>query len=217
MKDIRYGVYLRPDAATCWAVTQITLALRKQFGLVSAAAFPPHATLIGNLATDISEDELVARLDPVLSSIRPFRIYNSGIVRTPKDTFEYNVDLDENAHEPNDALRTLAKIVAETVIPIALRKADTLTVPVEDYEFAGHIGLGSHDLALATRLSDEVGEFLAGLPISAPTSFETRFFTLFEFTADWSAHWWEHLEWRHIRSWEAHHPAVNPVPVKVII
>ena len=48
-RQTRYGVFLRPDPLTCASVTRITGQLRAQFGLVSAGAFPPHATLAGSL------------------------------------------------------------------------------------------------------------------------------------------------------------------------
>lgn len=199
---MRYGVYLRPDAATCWAVTQITDALRRQFGLVSAGTFPPHATLVGNLATKISEVQLVRCLDPVFEGIEPFAVYNSGIERTRKNTFEYNVNLDSAGCLPNEALGKVARTVLEAVLPVSSPVEDTLTVSVEDYRFAGHLGLASHELGIDDRLSDEVGEFLEELPVVAPRSFTVRYFTLFEFVAEWDTHWWEDLRWRHIKSWD---------------
>lgn len=36
----RYGIFLRPDARTCRAVTVVTDQIRAQYGLVSAGAFP---------------------------------------------------------------------------------------------------------------------------------------------------------------------------------
>ena len=59
----RYGVFLRPDPLTCAAVTRITGQLRAQFGLVSAGAFPPHATLAGSLPLAGPPEEL-ARARP---------------------------------------------------------------------------------------------------------------------------------------------------------
>jgi hypothetical protein len=44
----RYGVFLTPDPATCAAVSTVTGLIRAQYGFVSAAAFPPHATLAGS-------------------------------------------------------------------------------------------------------------------------------------------------------------------------
>ena len=58
--DVRYGVFLTPDARTSAAITMITGFVRAQFGLASAGAFPPHVTLAGSLPLRVDEDELVA-------------------------------------------------------------------------------------------------------------------------------------------------------------
>jgi hypothetical protein len=203
LKDIRYGIFLRPDPATCWNVTQITTAVREQFGLRSAGAFPPHATLIGNLATGASETEIVALLDPVFDGLQTFTVYNAGISRQEKNTFEYNVNLDASGQNPNEHLRLVAAAVKRAVLPISVPVDDYLVTPVADYEFAGHLGLASHELAVDSRISDEIGEFIAGLPLVAPASFAAEWYSLFEFKADWTAPWWEHLTWRHLKSWRA--------------
>lgn len=203
MTDIRYGIYLRPDPATCWNVTQTTLAVKRQFGLVSAGAFPPHATLIGNLASAASVPELVAALDPVFEGLQPFPVYNAGVVRTASNTWEFNVDLDENAAAPNEPLRAAALAVKDAVLPLSVPVNDYLVRPVAAYTFAGHLGLASHELLVDDSLSDQVGEFIQQLPIEpAPPSFSARWFSLFEFRADWSGPWWEHMTWRHLHSWE---------------
>lgn len=203
MNDIRYGIFLRPDPETCWAITQITHALRQQYGFVAALAFAPHATLIGNLNVDISEGELIAALDPVFANVAPIAVYNSGVQRTHKGTYEYNIDLDATAERPNAQLRQIAADVKSAVLPLHVTHQDYLAPNVRDYTFAGHMGLASFELHVDNRLSDEVGEFIAGLPIMAPASFVARWYTLFQFRADWSGHWWNDMPWRHVTSWEA--------------
>jgi hypothetical protein len=203
MNDIRYGIFLRPDPETCWAITQITLALRQQYGFVAAAAFAPHATLIGNLQSGVPEDELVRVLDDVFDGVRPFPVYNSGVQRTHKGTFEYNINLDAHADGINSELNTVAASAREAVLPIHVRHDDFLAPNVQDYNFAGHLGLASFELHVDNRLSDEVGEFISGLPIRPPQSFVARWYTLFQFEADWSGYWWENMPWRHVKSWEA--------------
>jgi hypothetical protein len=203
LTDVRYGIFLRPDPATCWTVTQVTHALNKQFGLVQAGAFPPHATLIGNLATQATEAELIAVLDPVFCDVLSFPVYNSGVVRKEGGTYEYNVNLDESGTRPNEPLGRIAAAVAKAVAPLSVPVDDSMTVPVAEYEFAAHLGLAGHDLTVDGHLSREVGDFLAGLPLQPPASFLARWYSLFEFRADWSGHWWHQMTWRHIRSWEA--------------
>jgi hypothetical protein len=181
----------------------VTHALNKQFGLVSAGAFPPHITLIGNLCTQATEDELIAALDPVFDDVRPFPVYNSGIDRRGPGTYEYNVNLDESGNKPNEPLGRVADTVAKTVAPLSVPVDEYMVTPVAEYKFAAHLGLASHELVVDNRLSQEVGDFLAGLPLQPPASFLARWYSVFEFRADWSSQWWQHMTWRHIHSWEA--------------
>jgi hypothetical protein len=201
--DIRYGIFLRPDPETCWAVTQITQALRQQYGLVAAAAFAPHATLIGNLQSRVSEEELIKTLDAVFAEVRPFPVYNTGVERTRNGTFEYNINLDAHGEHANEALSQVAAAVKAATLPVHVPHQDYLAPNVQDYVFAAHIGLASFELRGDNRLSDEIGEFIAGLPIVAAASFVARWYTLFQFRADWSGHWWQTMHWRHVKSWEA--------------
>ncbi|MGA6155756.1 hypothetical protein ACPEIC_20645 [Stenotrophomonas sp. NPDC087984] len=75
----RYGVFLRPDPRTCALLTDLHLLLRQSYGLVSCAAYPPHATLAGNVPTDAPEDELADRIGAALSDTSAFTAYNTGI------------------------------------------------------------------------------------------------------------------------------------------
>jgi len=203
MTDVRYGIFLRPDAATCWTVTQITFALKQQFGLVSAGAFPPHATIIGNFRTEASQDELIAVLDDVFAGVQPLTVYNSGIERN-SDRYGFNLNLNESATDVNRSLEKVARRVSDAVEPLCAPPdpPDLLTPGPADYSFAAHLSLAAHELAIDNRLSDEIGEFLEGLPITPPASFTARWYSLFEFRADWSSYWWEHMTWRHLRSWD---------------
>ncbi len=68
----RYGIYLRPDAKTCRAVTAVTDQLRAQYGLLSAGAFPPHATLVGSQPFGFSEPAVIGALTDLLDGRPPF-------------------------------------------------------------------------------------------------------------------------------------------------
>ncbi|MGO4586625.1 hypothetical protein AB4Z38_22485 [Arthrobacter sp. 2RAF6] len=202
MNDIRYGVFLRPDPATCWTVTQIYQAVNQQFGRMSAIAFAPHATLAGNLATGCSVEGLIAVLDPVFCAVGPIPIYNSGLERNSKNAFEYNINLAADGLAANQPLAQVASQVKAAVMPLSVPVNDFLVTPVDEYPFAAHLSLTGHELVLDGRLSDEIGEFIAGLPLTPPASFTLRWYTLFEFRADWDGPWWEQMTWRHIKSWD---------------
>ena len=199
MNNIRYGIFFRPDPATCWAVTQVLFAVKQQFGLVAGSAFAPHATLIGNLQSAVGEEELVGILDGVFADIRPFPVYNHGI----KD-FAYRVNNDVMNEGPNQDLARIATAVKDAVQPIHVTHTDYLAPNVQDYTFNAHLSLASFDLGLDPRLKPEVSEFIEGLPIAPPVSFVLRWYTLFELTSsDWNGRWWEDQTWRHVKSWEA--------------
>lgn len=207
---IRYGIFLRPDPATCWAVTQITYALQQQYGLVAAAAFPPHATLIGNLQSKVPESELVSILDTVFNNAAPFPVYNHGVARTSGGSFRYDLNLDQLGVRANAQLGRMAAAVRKAVLPLHARHDDYLAPNVQEYAFEGHLTLAGFELHIDSRLSDEVGDFLAGLPVSVPDSFAARWYTLFQFDADWDGHWWTNMPWWHVKSWDT--ATESPLP-----
>jgi len=111
-----YGVYLRPDPLTCRAVVELTDLLKKQFGIVSAAAFPPHATLAGAVPSEADEADLVAALDPVLRSASPIPVHNSGIAR---HNIAVTFDVDKTVQgEKNEAIKSLAVSVNAALEPL---------------------------------------------------------------------------------------------------
>lgn len=203
-REPRYGVFLRPDPTTCWALTQITFALERQFGLVSAGAFPPHATLIGNLAISCEVDELRRALDPVFSGARAIEVHNLGIQRTVAGMFAGTVRCDLH-HLPggavNDELAALGSAVKAAVLPLSRPVDDYFVTPVADYELSTHLSIVSHETALDPRLADEALEFVHRLGIEFPPSFRAEWYTLVELRADWASRWWEDQSWRHLWSW----------------
>lgn len=74
--DVRYGVFLVPDARTSAAVTDITTYLRAQFGLVSAGRFPPHVTLAGSLPLAVDELDLLAAAREAPERSAPVQLSN---------------------------------------------------------------------------------------------------------------------------------------------
>ena len=215
MTDHRYGVFLRPDPATCWNVTQVTSALRAQFGITSAGAFAPHATLVGNVGLAGAtrdragaERGLIEAMDAVFAGVPPFPVYNSGVrrmVEHGRATYQYDINRDQHGRSANAPLNAVARAVKQAVLPLSEPVTHLFSTPVADYEFAGHLGLASHELLLDDHLAEEVGEYIAELPLTpAPASFVARWYTLYRFSsAAWDGHWWETLAWDHVRSWRA--------------
>ncbi|MDF2992345.1 MAG: hypothetical protein K0S37_2859 [Microbacterium sp.] len=201
MSSTRYGVYLRPDPLTCWVQAQINLALKQQYGLVSAAAFPPHATLVGNLRTDATVDDLATRIGDAVASQNTFTVHNKGFERVG-DAYLYNVHEDGRGN-PNEPLVSLAAAVKAAVLPVSIPVNDYLVTPIENGTFKAHLSLASHDLSVDNTLADEVGEFLSGLPLQPPRTFRAEVVSLYETTSDdWNGHWWKTLRCTHLRSWK---------------
>src|SRR4051812_19334394 len=153
----RYGVFLRPDPLTCAAVTQITAQLRAQYGLVSANAFPPHATLAGSLPI-ADPAELVTALSRLFAGVTPFPVANAGLVRMWGGLVYAIHDV---FGAPNVALVNLAAAVQSTVRPLLSDVAPgepeaDLSTPGE---WVAHLSLASHDLAERPDLLDEVDEY----------------------------------------------------------
>jgi hypothetical protein len=119
--DVRYGVFLTPDARTSAAVTAVTGFVRAQFGLVSAGAFPPHVTLAGSLPLRVDEDELVATVAAVVRRRPSFEVQNNGIA-VLGDSVVYDVhDLDG---APNARLIALVEDLVPAVRPLLRPSAD---------------------------------------------------------------------------------------------
>ena len=200
MTEYTWGVYLRPDPITCKAIADLTELAKRQFGIVSAAAFAPHATLAGAVPSNAIADEFIAALDPLLSSTRAFPVHNAGITKMTT-TIIYDIDRTESG-EKNTALLDLATAVNTAIMPLTAYQPGEWTKPFDAAGFHGHFSLASHDLRTRPDLSEEVEEFLRAIPMEYPTDFMADTITLFRFhSADWNSEWWHDLAWQHVRSW----------------
>ena len=197
----RYGIYLRPDAKTCRAVTVITDQLRAQYGLLSAGAFPPHATLVGSQPFGFNENEVIAAVTALLAEREAFEVHNAGI-RSPGMGYVY--DVSQNADGTvNDALVSLARDIEATVERFRRPMNNPLPNDFVPELFRGHLSLASHDLYERPDLRDEVGEFIAELEVPVPTSFAGRTVVMYRTASpDWSGRWWKTMTWEHVHSWE---------------
>lgn len=201
MTEFTWGVYLRPDPVTCKAIAEMTELCKRQFGIVSAAAFAPHATLAGAVPSEADAGEFIALLEPVLSEVESFPIFNAGVTRKP-DCVYYDIDRLENG-DTNRPLHELATLVNETIAPITAYREGEWSKPFVPEKFWAHFSLASHDLRAREDLRDEVEAFLRELQIPYSESFTAEYVTLFRFhSADWFGEWWHDLSWQHVRSWK---------------
>jgi hypothetical protein len=197
----RYGVFLRPDPLTCATVTRITAQLRAQYGLVSAAAFPPHATLAGSLPLAGGPEPLLAVLDDVLRTTAPFEVHNAGVGRMHGGLI---FKIHTLAGAPNAALIELAAAVTAAARRVVVAvPSDQLPADIHPPErWVGHLSLASHDLADRPDLIDEVEAYIHGLQVPHPTRFSADTVVLYRFQhTSWTGAWWRELQWQHVRSW----------------
>lgn len=198
----RYGVYLRPDPHTCLAVTTITGQLRAQYGLVSAGAFPPHATLIGSQHITADPQRIIDALTPALAGCAPFPMYNNGVQRQGIG-FVYNVHFHADGRTANSDLIGLARTVDQAAAPLVTPASSPQPGDVFDpATFQGHLSLASHDLYQRPDLHAELEDYLHGLPVTYPATFTAENVALYRTRSkDWTGRWWQTLSWEHMHTW----------------
>ncbi|WIE69930.1 2'-5' RNA ligase family protein [Curtobacterium sp. MCLR17_054] len=197
----RHGIYLRPDARTCRAVTVVTDQLRAQYGLLSAGAFPPHATLVGSQPFGSHEDQVVAAVTALLDSRPAFDVHNAG-VREQGIGFVYDVATRPDGSHNDDFVRLAADIEA-VVAPFRQPMQVPLANDYDPEQYRAHLSLASHDLYGRPDLHDEVGAFIRELDVDVPTGFRGDTVVLYRTTSpDWSGRWWQTMTWEHVHTWK---------------
>lgn len=206
MKGYTFGVYLQPDPPTCDVIERITNLLKRQYGLSSAAAFPPHATLAGAIPISAPLDTVVNCLDRILRSARSQRIHNSGISRLG-DYVIFDIDQDEY-RQKNQELFDLALSVNQELQRFDDGGTGYQIERFSPESFHAHLTLASHDLRMRPDLIEEVHEFIRDLRPDFQPTYISKIVSLYRFQSpDWGSAWWEDLQWRHLRSWR-----LGPLP-----
>lgn len=198
----RYGVYLRPDPRTCLAVTTVTTQLRAQYGLVSAGAFPPHATLAGTQHLGRDEGAIIEAVTAALAPLSAFTVHNAGI-RGSGTGFVYDVHHLADGRTPNEDLVALAVAVDAALGPLRLPAEAPQPHLFDRSAFVAHLSLASHDLYARGDLHDEVRDYIHGLGVEVPADFPGDTVALYRTRSDdWSGRWWRSLSWEHLRTWK---------------
>lgn len=195
----RWGLYLRPDAATCRDQAMIHGLLERQFGLRAGGAFMPHATVKGFFRTAAEQDELVAALDPVMAAATPFPVHNGGPVRFGPATIVLDIQrLPDGTN--NDPFTRFHTACFDALVPLIDPACDFTPREGARERFHGHLTLSMADCP--AWLADEVAAFIDDLrPIGSP-GFAARHLYLFAFTShDWHGRWWETLRWQLRHAW----------------
>jgi len=196
----RHGIFLRPDPRTCRAVTVVTDQLRAQYGLVSAGAFPPHATLVGSQPFGRDEDLVIDAVTELLADRPAFPVHNAG-VREQGVGFVYDVDHLADGSRNADLL-ALAADIDRVVAPFRRPMSSPELHAFDPERFRAHLSLASHDLYVRPDLHDEVGAFIRELDEPVPAGFVGDTVVMYRTASpDWSGRWWTTLTWEHVRTW----------------
>ena len=208
LDEVRYGVFLTPDARTSAAITTITGFVRAQLGLVSAGAFPPHVTLAGSLPLRVGEDELLAAVADVVRQRPSFEIQNSGIALLGESVVYDVHDIDGT---PNASLISLVGDLEPVLRPL-LRPSTGLPPDLRTSgDWRGHLSLASHELHGQPDLRAEVEAFVRDLDLPCPSRFAATAVTVYRFvTRAWTGTWWTTLCWERITSFGLSHAQPDP-------
>ena len=198
-RRIRWGLYLRPDAITCRDQAMIQDLVERQFGLRAGGAFMPHATVKGFFLSQAASSELVAALDPVLTTARPFPVHNAGPIRFGPATTVLNIQRRPDGTN-NDAFTAFHTACFDALSPLIAPDCDFTPKEATRERFHGHLTLTMADCP--GLIADEVANFIDDLGPIGASSFDARHLHLFAFTShDWAGPWWQTLRWRLIHAW----------------
>lgn len=197
---IRYGLYLRPSYAMCRAQGEIHDLLTRQFGLVTAGVFMPHATVKGFFRSDATIAELVAAVDHALAGRPPFAVVNNGPVPLGRGGVSLNVHHDERG-QLNREFQATHEAVFNGLAPFVDPACDFTPREGALDSFFAHLTRAMADVP--DFLFDELFAFLQEAEPIGPRRFMAAYFHLFAFRSDnWSGDWWSTLEWSLLHAWK---------------
>lgn len=198
--DIRYGLYLRPSYAMCRAQAEIHDLLERQFGLVTAGVFMPHATVKGFFRSDAAIADLIAAVDRALAGRPPFQVVNNGPVPIGRGSVVLDVHHDERGQRNHEFQRT-HELVFRGLAPFVHPGCEFTPVEGALDRFFAHLTLAMADVP--DFLFDELFTFLQEAEPIGPRRFMAEYFHLFAFRSDdWTEDWWGTLEWSLLHTWK---------------
>ncbi|MGB3307286.1 MAG: 2'-5' RNA ligase family protein [Thermomicrobiales bacterium] len=198
--EVRYGFYLRPSYAMSRAQALLHEVLRRQFGLITAGAFMPHATIKGFFRTDATIAEMKAALDGVMADRPTFTVVNNGPLAYGRRSVVLNIQQDEFG-ETNHALQALHEDAFAALSPFV--HPDCTFTPVEwsGSRFFAHLtliqGMPREDFF------DEIFAYLQDAEPIGPRRFDAEYCHLYAFRSeDWEGDWGATLTWEMLHSWK---------------
>lgn len=198
--DISYGWYLRPSYAMSRAQAEMHDLLRRQFGLVCAGVFMPHATIKGFFRSDATVAEIISAFDAAVEGHVPFTVFNKGPVPYGRTSVVLNIHEDEDG-AVNAPLQALHKSAWKAITPLIRPDCPvTWKEPAMD-RFHAHLTLAMADLQPA--FLEEVLAFINDARPIGPDQFLAEYVHLVAFQSDdWNGNWWETLTWKLLHGWK---------------
>ncbi len=196
---VRYGLYLRPDPATCRAQAAMHDLLERQYGLRVAGRFMPHATVKGFFRSDAPPAEMVTRLDAALEGQAAFPVTNRGPIRYGPTSIVLDVHHDESG-ERNEPFQALHEAVLRALLPLVRPDCGFTRIEGLGDRFHAHLTLAMADLP--PWLGEEMLAFIWDLGPVGPRRFTADTLHLFAFRSDsWAGAWWETMTWAPLHGW----------------
>ncbi len=197
---VRFAFYLRPSAEMCRAQAEIHDLLERQYGLIAAGKFMPHATLKGTFEAIADEAEITRVLDRVVAGRQAFPVYNAGVIEQNRRGIMLSIH-----HLPdgrvNQPLYDLHAAAIDAMQPLAAPVSDEVAKREPIYDrFHAHLTLAMADIP--PFAFDDIYAFVRDLEPIGPQIFTAEYFHLYAFESDdWNGRWWETLTWRLLHSW----------------
>lgn len=196
---IRYGWYLRPDAAMSRAQVEIHHLLERQFGMIGGGVFMPHATLKGFFRSDAPLAEIEDAFNRALRGHGPFPVWNGGMMDFHRDGVSIDIH-----HMPygtvNEPLQRLHESGWNEIEPLIHPDCEFSPREGKRQNFFAHLTLSMSDLS--EDMFDEVWAYLQELRPVGPQVFMAEYVHLYAFRSDdWAGAWWHSLEWALLKSW----------------
>ena len=200
-RDVRYGIFLRPDPATAERTLRGFDIARCMFGFTAAAAYPPHATLVGSIDLTVDESELIAAIDRVLADPPAQQLETSAL--DPWDGAAL-VQLVRDAGETR--IGALAGALLTAIAPLRRVSegdfAAGIVGAITPETFRAHVTVVGHDGADRPEQLPDVLAFMNQLGFDQPIRATWDTATLYRFRSDdWQGRYWETMTWEIVRNW----------------
>lgn len=212
--QVRYGVFLRPSAALIAETLRSFAVTHEVYGFRAANAYPPHITLVGSIASSVSQDVLIDAVSEALRGHTSVRLFSEGMSLVQGSVMYRFSDAepvaprqkDSGVPVPGSGVRELMGSILEAVSGLRHFHDEDFTAARRRLDsperFSPHLSIISFDGVDSPELSAEALELLQqlGLGHSIVDTFEWVHLLRLH-AQDWSASYWDSLSWSVVKTW----------------